>query len=70
MGGNMQIVPSIGYIRLLGAVIAAKWAMDLGFSQFRQLLWGFAGLVAAPLVLIILDIRLISQAAESARKWH
>ena len=66
----MQIVPSIGNIHLLGAVIAAKWAMDRGFSQFRQLLWGLAGLVAAALVVLILYVRLISQTAESARKWH
>jgi hypothetical protein len=50
--------------------IAAKWAVDLGFSQFRQLLWGLAGLVAAPLVLLILYVRSISYAAEAARKWY
>jgi hypothetical protein len=33
--------------------------MDLGFSQFRQLLWAVAGFVAAPLILLILYIRLI-----------
>jgi hypothetical protein len=65
----MQIIPSLGYIHLLGAIIAAKWAMDLGFTQFQQFLWGIAGFVAAPLVLFILYIRLISQASESARKW-
>jgi hypothetical protein len=66
----MQIIPSLGYIHLMGAIIAAKWAMDLGFSQSRQLLWGIAGLVAAPLVLLILYVRLINQAPESARKWY
>jgi hypothetical protein len=66
----MDIVPSIGYVNLLGAIVAAKWAMDLGFSQFRQLLWGIAGLVAAPLVLLILFLRLIGQASESARRWY
>jgi hypothetical protein len=60
---------TFGYLHLLGAIVAAKWAMDLGFSQFRQLLWGIAGLLLAPLVLLILYIRLISQAPESARKW-
>jgi hypothetical protein len=66
----MQIDSSLGYLHLLGAIIAAKWAMDLGFSQFRQLLWGLAGLVAAPLVLLILYVRSISYAAEAARKWY
>lgn len=65
----MEIAASIGYVHLLAAMVAAKWAMDLGFSQFRQLLWGIAGLVAAPLVLLILYIRLISRAPDSAKKW-
>jgi len=50
---------SIGYVHLIAAIICAKWAMDLEFSQFRQLLWATAGLVAAPLVLLILYVRLI-----------
>jgi hypothetical protein len=50
---------SIGYVHLIAAIICAKWAMDLGFSQFRQLLWAIAGLVAAPLILLILYVRLI-----------
>jgi hypothetical protein len=65
----MQLIPSYGYIHLIGAIIAAKWAADLGFSQFRQLLGAIAGLVAAPVVLLILYIRLISQGPESARNW-
>jgi hypothetical protein len=32
---------------------------DLGFSQFRQLLWAIAGFVAAPLILLILYVRLL-----------
>ena len=65
----MQIAPLLGYVHLVGTIISAKWAMDLGFSQFRQVLWGIAGLVLALLVLLILYVRLISQAPESARKW-
>jgi hypothetical protein len=64
-----MVAPLLGYIHLLGAIVAAKWAMDLGFSQFRQLLWGLAGLFAAPLVLLILYLRIISQAPEAARLW-
>jgi hypothetical protein len=66
----MQISPTLGYIHLLAAIVAAKWAMDLGFSQFRQLLWAVAGLVAAPLVLLILYVRLINHAPASARNWY
>lgn len=58
----MQIdYASVGYVNVMGAIICAKWAMDLGFSQGRQLLWGIAGLIAAPLVLLILYVRLISK---------
>ena len=56
----MQIdYASIGYVHLIAAIICAKWAMDLGFSQLRQLLWGVAGFIAAPLILLILYVRLI-----------
>ena len=56
----MQIdFASVGYVHLIAAIICAKWAMDLGFSQLSQLLWGVAGFVAAPLILIILYARLI-----------
>jgi hypothetical protein len=50
---------SIGYVHLIVAIICAKWAMELGFSQFRQLLWGIAGFFAAPLILLVLYVRLI-----------
>lgn len=65
----MQTAPWIGYVNLFGAIISAKWAMDLGFSQVRQVLWGIAGLILGPLILLILYVRLISRASESARKW-
>ncbi|MFO0914183.1 MAG: hypothetical protein U0795_14585 [Pirellulales bacterium] len=56
----MQInYASVGYVHVIAALICAKWAMDLGFSQVRQLLWGIAGFVAAPLILLILYVRLI-----------
>ena len=50
---------SIGYVHVIVAIICAKWSMDLGFAQFRQLLWGIAGFFAAPLILLILYVRLI-----------
>ncbi|QVL34070.1 hypothetical protein KIH39_09230 [Telmatocola sphagniphila] len=40
-------------------IISAKWAMELGFSQLRQALWGIAGLLLGPLALLILYIRLV-----------
>jgi hypothetical protein len=35
--------------------------MELRFSQLSQLLWGVAGFIAAPLILLILYVRLIRQ---------
>ena len=52
---------SVGYVHLIAAIICAKWAMELGFNQVRQLLWGIGGLIAAPLVLLILYVRLLSK---------
>jgi hypothetical protein len=61
MGGNVQIwevlMQFIAYIHFLAAIIAAKWAMELGFSQVQQLLWGFVGLIVGPLILLVLYVR-------------
>ncbi len=54
------------------AVISAKWAMELGFSQLRQAIWGLAGLLLGPLALLILSIRLLGarqSARESGGQW-
>jgi hypothetical protein len=64
----MQIDPVFGYIHLVAAIVCAKWAMELGFSQPGQLLWGIAGFLAPPLILLILYVRLIRQTMESARR--
>ena len=59
----------VAYIHFLAAIISAKWAMELGFSQVRQIVWGFGGLIFGPLVLLILYVRAVSEAPESAKKW-
>jgi hypothetical protein len=46
------------------AIICAKWALDLGFSQLRQLLFLIGGLIFGPLMLLILYIFLINKAKE------
>jgi hypothetical protein len=48
-----------GLIVLTCAVVAAKWAADLGFRQSRQVLWGIAGLVLGPIALLLLYVRLV-----------
>jgi hypothetical protein len=55
----------IGGFALASAIICARWAMELGYSQFRQLLWGVAG----PLVMLILYVRLLQVAPAPAKRW-
>lgn len=44
------------------AIVCAKWALDLGFSQLRQILFLIGGLLFGPLVLLILYVYLIRKA--------
>jgi hypothetical protein len=48
-----------GLVVLTCAVLAAKWASDLGFRQSRQVLWGLAGLALGPLALLLLYVRFV-----------
>ncbi len=50
-------------------IVCAKWAMDLGYSQVRQLIWGLIGTVAGPLALLILYCRQLRQVKGPARAW-
>jgi hypothetical protein len=56
-------------VALVSALICAKWAMELGFSQFRQILWGIVGLVLGPFGVLMLHVRLLRIAPDSARRW-
>ncbi len=59
----MDIQPIV-YISFsfINFIIAAKWAMELGFSQFRQILCGIGGFLLGPIMLLILYIRLLHKA--------
>lgn len=48
---------NFGIVAFTCAILSAKWAMELGFSQLRQLLWGVIGLLLGPLALLILYVR-------------
>lgn len=50
-----------GWVGSISAIIAAKWAMDLGFGQVRQLLWAIAGFFLPPLVLLALYARMLRE---------
>ncbi len=45
------------YLQLICAIVAAKWACDMGYSGFRQLIWGLFAFVLPPLALLILYVR-------------
>ena len=49
------------------AIICAKWALDLGYSQSRQIIWGLGGMFFGPLIMLLLYIRLIYK-SKSERK--
>jgi hypothetical protein len=51
------------------ALISARWSMELGFSQFGQLLWGVAGFFAGPLVLLVLYVRLLRAGPDRGNIW-
>jgi hypothetical protein len=65
MNFNIQV----GLVMFVCAVICAKWAMDLGWSQVRQMIWFAAGLLLGPLAMMILYVRMFSVAPESAKRW-
>jgi len=43
-------------------IVSAKWALDLGFSQIRQIICLVGGLLFGPLMLLILYVFLVNQA--------
>ena len=49
------------------AVISARWAMDLGCSQSRQILCGLGGFIFGPLMLLVLYVRLLYQAKAAGK---
>lgn len=63
------ISSNLGVLALVCAVISAKWAMDLGWSQARQIIWFVAGLLLGPVAMLILYVRLLGVAPESAKRW-
>jgi hypothetical protein len=56
-------------VAVVCALICAKWAMELGFSQFRQIVWGIVGLVLGPVGVLLLYVRHLGLASDSAKRW-
>lgn len=53
---------TIAVANLYCAVICAKWALDLGFSQTRQFLYLIAGILFGPIALLELYVFLVNKA--------
>jgi hypothetical protein len=66
---EFMITSNLGILAFVSAVISAKWAMDLGCSQARQIIWFVAGLLLGPLAMLILYVRLLGVAPEPAKRW-
>jgi hypothetical protein len=49
------------------AVISAKWALDLGFSQIRQILFLIGGLLLGPIMLLILYVLHVNSAKKEGK---
>lgn len=62
-----EILVATGISNLSCAVICAKWALDLGFSQIRQVIFLIGGLLFGPVMLLILYVFLVNKAKEEGQ---
>ncbi len=61
------MIGSIAVGNAVCAIVSAKWALELGYSQTRQVLFLAAGLLFGPLTLLILYVYLIEKARKEGR---
>jgi hypothetical protein len=52
---------TIAGVNIVCAIISAKWAMELEYSQVRQLLFLVGGLILGPIMLLILYSYLLNK---------
>ena len=55
----MEQILMPGALAFLFGIISAKWSLDLGYSQMKQLIFFISGLFLGPLILFLLYIRMI-----------
>lgn len=67
MGKGNDMIESIVVANFTCAIVCAKWALDLGASQVRQMLFLVAGLLFGPLTLLVLYVYSIENAKK--RGW-
>jgi hypothetical protein len=58
---------TIAGINIVCAIISAKWAMELEYSQLRQILFLIGGLILGPIMLLILYIYLLRKKLEEKK---
>jgi hypothetical protein len=61
------MIESLTVGNIICALICAKWAFDLGFSQARQILFLIAGILFGPLTLLILYVYLVRKAGNEGQ---
>jgi len=61
------MMDSIAVGNVVCAIVSAKWALELGVSQARQILFLVAGLLFGPLTLLILYVYHVENAKK--RGW-
>jgi hypothetical protein len=64
--GN-DMMESIAVANVTCAIVSAKWALELGVNQVRQILFLLAGLLFGPLTLLVLYVYFIENAKK--RGW-
>jgi hypothetical protein len=65
----MEFTVQLPLLALAIAILCAKWALDLGYSQGRQMIWFVGGLCLGPLAMLILYVQLVNAAPASAKRW-
>ncbi|MBT3205024.1 MAG: hypothetical protein HOB14_11495 [Gammaproteobacteria bacterium] len=65
-----EIYTSNSAFLFLCGVIAAKWGLELGVSQFRQFLLFIAGCLFGPVILVLQYIYLVYMYKEQNRSGH
>lgn len=56
------MVEAVAVSNVTCAIVCAKWALDLGFSQVRQVVFLLGGVLFGPLTLLILYMLLVNKA--------
>jgi len=61
------MIESIAVGNVVCALICGKWALELGFSQVRQILHLIGGILFGPLTLFVLYIYLVRKAGNEGQ---